>query len=263
VLERITSLRNSKVKLVHRLRNKRGRQSESRFVVEHRRDFQRALMGGYELDFLMVCPALLESQTLDFGSTDDAIEVTPQILKHLTYRENPSGVLAVMKAKPAEVLRDLEMSIVDSAILLVDPRKPGNIGALLRTGDAAGIDAMVLVDCALDLYNPNIIRNSAGACFRDKIYQLSSAEAISYFRDRGFQLIAADGRGESNLFDLDLRHKTAIALGTEDAGLGARWLDICDRRVRIPITGVLTDSLNLSVSGAIFMYEIMRQRQTE
>ncbi|MCY4070230.1 MAG: RNA methyltransferase [Chloroflexi bacterium] len=262
-MERITSLRNSKVKLVHRLRNKRGRQSESRFVVEQQRDIQRALVGGCELDFLMVCPALLETQALDFGSAGDAIEVTPQVLKRLSYRENPSGVLAVMKAKPAKVLRDLEMTNIDSAMLLVDPRVPGNIGALLRTGDAAGIGAMVLVDCALDLYNPNIIRNSAGACFGDKIYQLSSAETITYFRERSFQLIAADGRGETSLFDLDLRQKTAIALGREDAGLGARWLDICDRRVRIPMAGVLTDSLNLSVSGAIFMYEILRQRQTE
>ncbi|MCY4017795.1 MAG: RNA methyltransferase [Chloroflexi bacterium] len=262
-MQRITSLHNSKVKLVHRLRNKRGRQSESRFLVEYQRDLQRALLGGYELDFLMICPALLESQVLDIGSAQDAIEVTPQILKRLTYRERPSGFLAVMKAKSAKVLRDLEKSIIDSAILLVGPRKPGNVGALLRTGNAAGIDAMLLVDCALDLYNPNIIRNSAGACFCDKIYQLSSAEAITYFRDRGFQLIAADGRGETSLFDLDLRQKTAIALGPEDAGLDARWLGICDRRVRIPMTGILADSLNLSVSGAIFMYEILRQRQTE
>lgn len=262
-MERITSLRNSKVKLVHRLRNKRGRQSESRFVVEHQRDIQRALMGGCELDFLMVCPELLESQARDSEPAQDAIEVTLQILKRLTYRENPSGLLAVMKAKPAKVLRDLEMSVVDSAILLVDPRKPGNIGALLRTGDAAGIDAMVLVDCALDLYNPNIIRNSAGACFRDNIYQVSSAEAISCFRGLGFSLIAADGRGETSIFDLDLDQKTAIVLGREDDGLGADWLDICDRRVRIPMTGVLSDSLNLSVSGAIFMYEIFRQRQSK
>lgn len=241
-MQRITSLENSKVKLVHRLRNKRGRQNESRFLVEHQRDIQRALLGGYELDFLMVCPALMESPAHRLTSAGDVFEVTPQILKRLTYRENPSGLLAVMKAKPAKALRDLEMSTVDSAILLVDPRKPGNIGALLRTGEAAGIDAMVLVDCALDLYNPNIIRNSAGACFCDKIYQLSSAEAITYFRDRDFQLIAADGRGESNLFDLDLRQKTAIALGTEGTGLGARWLNICDQRVRIPMSGALSDS---------------------
>ena len=262
-MERITSLGNSKVKLVHRLRNKRGRQNESRFVAEYQRDIQRALRGGCELDFLMVCPALLDAGAPDFGSAQDYIEVTPQILKRLSYRENPGGLLAVMKAKPAKVLRDLRRSIVDSAILLVDPRVPGNIGALLRTGDAAGIDAMVLVDCALDLYNPNIIRNSAGACFRDNIYQLSSAEAIACFRDQGFQLIAADGRGESNLYDLDLRQKTAIVLGREDAGLDPRWLDICDRRARIPMAGLLSDSLNLSVSGAIFMYEILRQRQTE
>ena len=261
-MDSITSLQNSKVKLVHRLRNKRGREQERRFVVEYQRDFQRALIQGYELDFLLFCPELLESQALDINSADNAIKVTPQILKRLSYRENPSGFLAVLKAKPAKVLRDLELASLDSAIILVDPRKPGNIGALLRTGDAAGIGATVLVDCALDLYNPNIIRNSAGACFLDNIYQLSSADAIDYFKDRSFLLIAADDRGETNIFDLDLRQKTAIVLGTEDAGLSAIWLDNCDQRVRIPMAGALTDSLNLSVSGAIFMYEILRQRQT-
>lgn len=262
-MRRITSLDNSKVKLVRRLRNKRGRQSESRFVIEYLRDFHRARAGGYELDFLMICPALWDSRNCDLAPAQNAIEVTTQVLKHLTYREKPSGFLAVMKAKPPKKLRSLETSLVNSAILLVDPRKPGNIGALLRTGDAAGIDAMLLVDCALDLYNPNIIRNSAGACFGDRIFQLSSREAIGYFRDRGFQLVAADGQGPCNLFDLDLRQKTAIVLGPEAAGLDARWLEICDQRARIPMTGALSDSLNLSVSGAIFMYEIVRQRQTE
>ena len=220
-MDSITSLQNSKVKLVHRLRNKRGREQERRFVVEYQRDFQRALIQGYELDFLLFCPELLESQALDINSAENAIKVTPQILKRLSYRENPSGFLAVLKAKPAKVLRDLELASLDSAIILVDPRKPGNIGALLRTGDAAVIGATVLVDCALDLYNPNIIRNSAGACFLDNIYQLSSADAIDYFKDRSFLLIAADDRGETNIFDLDLRQKTAIVLGTEDAGLSA------------------------------------------
>ncbi len=262
-MRRITSLGNSKVKLIHRLRNKRGRQSESRFVVEYPRDIRRALQQGYELDFLLACPALAESQAKDFLAGRDAIEVNPQILKRLSYRENPSGLLAVMKTKRARSLRDLNWSNLDTAILVVDPRKPGNIGALLRTGDAAGIDAMILVDCALDIYNPNIIRNSAGACFSQNIYQLNSEEAIACFKERGFQLIAADGRGESSLFCLDLGPKTAIVLGTEAAGLGAKWLQICDRRVRIPMVGSLADSLNLSVCGAIFMYELLRQRQTE
>ncbi len=260
-MDRITSLRNSKVKLVQRLRNKRGRQSESRFVIEYQRDLQRALEQGYVLDFLLACPALLASQAMGFAAAHGAIEVAPPVLKRLCYRDKPSGLLAVMKTKPAKALPDLRRANVDTAILLVDARKPGNIGALLRTGDAAGIDAMVLVDCALDLYNPNIIRNSVGACFGDNIYQLSSAEAIPYCKDQGFQLIAADGQGESSLFALDLRQKTAIALGREDSGLDTRWLESCDRRVCIPMAGALADSLNLSVSGAIFMYEILRQRQ--
>lgn len=261
-MERITSFSNSKVKLVHRLRNKRGRQLERRFVVEYQRDLKRAIIQGYELEFLLICPELLGNHAIQIHSANAAFEVTPQVLKRITFREKPSGMLAVLKARPAKVLRDLEKAKVDSAIVLVDPHKPGNIGALLRTGDATGIGAMILAECALDLYNPNIIRNSAGACFCENIYQLSSAEALSYFRERRFQLIAADGEGESKIFDLDLRQKTAVVLGTEDVGLSSQWLDNCHRRVQIPMAGALTDSLNLSVSGAIFMYEILRQRQS-
>lgn len=262
LLERITSLQNSKVKLVQRLRGKRGRQSESRFVVETPRDLQRALAQDYPLDFLLLCPALLAPSAASLAQAQAAFEISPQLIKRLSYRDNASGLIAVMKTKPVQRLQELRMTQVDSAILMVDPRKPGNIGALLRTGNAAGIDAMVLVDCALDLYNPNIIRNSVGACFGGNIFQLSSAEAIGYFRERDFQLIAADGGGERSLYELDLRQKTAIALGAEDTGLDARWLDSCDRRARIPMAGDLSDSLNLSVSGALFMYEMMRQRQS-
>ena len=149
-----------------------------------------------------------------------------------------------------------------NALVLVDLRVPGNIGALLRSADAAAIDAVMLVDTALDLYNPNIIRSSTGACFLDNIFHLSSGEAMTWLRQNGFHIVSADVHGTSTLFDVDFQRPTAIVLGSEDNGISANWIDRADSLVRIPMDGRLTDSLNVSVSGAILMYELYRQRQS-
>ena len=254
----ITSAQNSKTKLVNRLRSKRGRQSEARFVIDYERDLQRALQQGYDIDFILYCPAL--SPAPDYLGSE-AHQVTPSLLKRVSYRENPDGMIAVMRSKPAKDLAQLEAAEIHHAIVLVDLQVPGNIGALLRTADAAGIDAIILVDTALDLYNPNVIRSSTGACFLDNIYQLNSEEALGFFTKAGFQIVAADVAGGRTLYEVDFRAKSAIALGTEDQGLSRDWINRADQCVRIPMAGAVSDSLNVSVSGALFMYELYRQKQ--
>ena len=119
-------------------------------------------------------------------------------------------------------------------LVLDDLRVPGNIGALLRTADAAGLDAVILVDSALDLYNPNIIRSSTGACFCDDIYVLSSDDAAEYFARRGFQLLAADAGGDASVYDVALRRPSALILGTEDRGLSDYWRGRCHQLIRVP-----------------------------
>ena len=254
----ITSAQNSKIKLVHRLRRKRGRQAEDRFVIDYERDLRRALKGGYEIDFLLHRP---EAAAAFIYGDIEAHEISPSLLARVSYRETPDSIVAVMRAKPKKGLGELARATIGQAIVLVQPAVPGNIGALLRTADAATMDAVILVDSALDLYNPNIIRNSAGACFGDKIYQLNSDETLAFLERDGFQLVAADAAGARALYDLDFRAKTAIALGAEDRGLPQRWLDAAKEIARIPMNGALSDSLNVSVSGALFMYEMLRQRR--
>jgi len=259
-LKPITSWQNSKVKLVKRLRSKRGREQERRFVIESERDLQRALDQGIELDFLLTCAEAADGAFVETLDTAEIYQISPQMLNQLSYRENPGSIIAVLQSKSAKCLPELQQTTVNHAVLLVDLRKPGNIGALLRTADATRFDAVILVDMSLDLYNPNIIRSSTGACFLDNVFQISSNEAIPYLKAGGFQLVAADVQGDMNLFDMDFQRKTAIVLGTEDKGLNQTWQANCDHLVRIPMNGRLADSLNVSVSGAIFMYEVLRQR---
>jgi TrmH family RNA methyltransferase len=169
--------------------------------------------------------------------------------------------LAVLHQKPriGAVLFD---EISDSTVLtLVNLKKPGNIGALLRTADATGFKVIFLVDTALDLMNPNIIRSSTGACFLDNVYTASSEEALGFFTDRGYSVVSAIVEGDTSLFDAILHGNITIALGTEDRGLSEIWQKNADQRINIPMMGNLSDSLNVSVSGAVMMYEALRQRR--
>jgi len=253
----ITSEQNSKIKLVKRLRGKRGRAITKRFLIDYERDLQRALRCGYAIDFLLHCPEIAAAPALDPVET---YQVSPQLMRRVSYRENPAGLVAVLHSRPAKGLDELVQAAPNQVAVLVNLSVPGNVGALLRTADAAAIDAVVLVDSAFDLYNPNIIRSSTGACFRDNVYQLGSIEALRHLRQRGFQIVAAAVDGASSLFELDLRGKIALVLGAEDRGLPEAWRSRADQLARIPMAGGLADSLNVSVSGAILMYERYRQQ---
>ena len=254
----ITSEQNSKIKLVKRLRSKRGRQHEARFVIDYERDLQRALRLGYRLDFVLHQG---DFDALQSCADIEAHQVSAPLLKRISYRENPEGFVAVMKSKPAKSLSELRAVHIQTALVLVDPGVPGNIGALLRTADAAAIDAVILVDTALDLYNPNIIRSSTGACFRDNIYQLGGSEALDFLLAVPIQIVAADAAGPRKLHELEFERRSAIVLGSEDRGLPANWIEAADLVASIPMAGAVSDSLNVSVSGALFMYELYRQKQ--
>lgn len=253
----ITSEQNSKIKLVKRLRSKRGRAQARRFLIDYERDLRRALGCGYSIDFLLHCPEIAAAPAL---RDIEIHQVTPQLMQRISYRENPAGMVAIMHSQPAKGLAEISRLARNQVAVLVGLGVPGNVGALLRTADAAATDAVILVDSALDLYNPNVIRSSTGACFRDNVYRLSSEEALAYLIQTGFRIIAAAVAGGASLFELDLRSKTAIVLGSEDRGLPDAWLAQADQIARIPMAGGLSDSLNVSVSGAIFMYERFRQQ---
>lgn len=258
--DRLTSLQNPRVRLARQLQDKKARRAEQRFVIDYSRDLERALAQGYRADYVLAAPALLNAEESALLHSVDApvFEVTPEILEKVGYRQHPTGLVAVMH-HPAP--RPLPAPSSDRPLLLlVALEKPGNIGALLRTADATGVEAVLLVDTALDLYNPNIIRASTGACFLPHIYELSTQDALSFCSKYGYNIVSAHLEGMHSLFDLDLRHRAAVVLGTEDAGLSAVWRDACHTLMKIPMMGTLTDSLNVSVAGAVILYEALRQR---
>jgi TrmH family RNA methyltransferase len=262
----ITSAQNSKIKQIKKLRDRRGRERDNLFVIDDGRDLARALDCDFTVRYALYCPALADetdNTLLDQIPADRVYEVAASLMQKASYRQNPGGLLAVMEQKrslDADALRETLRKSDSPILALVDLRKPGNIGALLRTADASGFGIVCLVDTALDLYNPNIIRSSTGACFLDNVYTLSTEDALAIFREHGYALVAAAVDGENELFETDLRGKVAIALGTEDQGLDPTWQHHADLRVKIPMVGVLSDSLNVSVSVAIFMFEVLRQR---
>lgn len=258
MFEKITSFQNPRLKLIKKLRDKKARQQEARFVIDDTRDLQRALACGYLLDFALYCPALGDFLPALSGQHRQVYEVSREIMEKTSYRANPTPFVAVMHSPAPPDLRALP--IAAPALGLVALEKPGNIGALLRTADATGFKTILLIDCALDLYNPNIIRSSTGACFLGNVYSLTAAQARTVFTEQRYTVIAAHLAGTTTLYDLRYDDRTAVLLGTEDTGLDDGWLDHCDHLMRIPMVGQVTDSLNVSVSGAVIMYEILRQR---
>lgn len=264
IFDKITSLQNPRVKQIKKLRDRRGRDKEQRFVIDDARDLQRALACGYTVEYAFYCPALATGTdaTLQQIGHASVYEVPVDIMRKAGYRENPSPFIAVMQQKPAPSLDTLRQRQDNLLLGLVNLRKPGNIGALLRTADATGVKSILLIDTRLDIYNPNVIRSSTGACFLNNIYTLTTTQAMDYFKEQGYSIVAAAVDGNVDLFDVDFRQKSVIVLGTEDQGLDESWQQAADQRVKIPMMGTIADSLNVSVSGAVFMYEALRQNKT-
>ena len=262
MIETITSFQNPRIKQIKRLRDRKSRVDEYLFLIDDGRDLTRALEQGFAIDYAIVCYPLLKSEEralLDRIPEERLYSVARDIMEKVSYRENPSGLVSVMNNVTQRGAESLAKITDDRILVLVNLQKPGNIGALLRTADATGFKHVFLVDTTLDLYNPNIIRSSTGACFLRTTYSLTSQEALTFLKNAGYRIVSAVVDGDKTLFTADFKGKVAIVLGTEDEGLPPLWMDSAHEKVKIPMMGQLSDSFNVSVSGAIFMMEALRQ----
>ena len=257
----ITSNQNPKIKLIQKLRSKRGRKQHDRFVIDYQRDLEHALLYNYQVDFVLFCPQLDPDQSSQsiISTLPDIYEVPLAVMEKASYRQNPTPLLAVMHQSPRPLLEPNIALDASHILVLVGLEKPGNIGALLRTANASDIPAIWLIDTQLDLMNPNIIRASTGACFTPNITHGTTKDAISLLRYNGYTVIAGHPSGNQPYYAVDMRQKVAIVLGAEDTGLDEAWIKNSDILANIPMHGDISDSLNVSVSGALFMYEILRQ----
>jgi TrmH family RNA methyltransferase len=186
-------------------------------------------------------------------------EVTKEVYEKMAYRGSTEGVMAVVKSKERR-LEDLQLSENPLIVVVERVEKPGNLGAILRSADAAGADAVVVCDALTDLWNPNLIRSSIGAVFTVPCVVCSSEECIAYLKEHGIQILTAQLQDSRLYYDTDMRCGTAIVMGTEATGLTEVWRQAADAHIRIPMLGQL-DSLNVSVSAAILLFEAVRQRE--
>lgn len=256
--ETITSAQNPKIKQLLALQEKsRLRRETGLFVVEGLRELEHCLAAGFEADTVFCCPEILAGRSIPV-SGHKLFEVSKEVYSKIAYREGTEGVIAEVKCKDRQ-LGDLQLPAEPLVVVLESVEKPGNLGAVLRSADAAGVDAVIICDPLTDLYNPNLIRASLGGIFTVPCVACTSAEAIAFFKERKIQILTAQLQDSEWYYDTDMKRGTAIVIGTEATGLTQAWRDAADAHIKIPMLGAL-DSLNASVSAAILMFEAVRQR---
>ena len=255
----ITSVQNPKIKRVLLLQQKSAeRRKEGLFVVEGQRELQHCIEGGYEVDSIFCCPELAQTDNLNDWPESQISIVNQKVYERLAYRGSTEGVVALVRTKHRR-LEDLQLSEHPLIIVLESVEKPGNLGAVLRSADAAKADAVIVCDPLTDLYNPNLIRSSIGAIFTVPTVACSSEECIRFLKERNIRILTAQLQDSRLYYDTDMREATAIVMGTESTGLTNQWREVADAHIRIPMLGRL-DSLNVSVSAAILLFEAVRQR---
>ena len=256
-METISSAQNPKVKLLQQLQQKsQERRKHGLFVVEGRREVERCVEKGYELDTVFVCPEIYGDT---WHGTGRVVELTTAIYDKVAYRGGTEGVIAEVRMRE-HTLDSLHLPDDAFVVVLESVEKPGNLGAILRTADAAGVDAVIVCDPLTDLYNPNLMRASTGAFFSVPCIACSSEDCIRFLKQHGIQILTAQLQDSSLYYDVDMCRATAIVMGTEATGLTNQWREAADSHIRIPMLGI-ADSLNVSVSAAVLMYEAVRQRQ--
>ena len=252
-----TSVQNARIKHVVALQQKSSlRREEGLFVVEGQREIEHCIACGYEVKELFTVDGL------QFTDDYPATIVTQQVYEKMAYRGSTEGIIAVAKCKDHSISSvNCKLSTVNNPLIVVleSVEKPGNLGAILRTAEAAHVDAVIVCDPLTDLYNPNLIRASIGGVFSVPTFVCSSEECIAFLKEHKIRILTAQLQDSYDYYDYDMRQATAIVMGTESTGLTPQWREAADAHIRIPMLGRL-DSLNVSVSAAILMYEAVRQR---
>lgn len=261
----ITSPSNPKLKRVVKLRTCSTREETGEMIVEGYRECRRALDKGYKPHAIFHCPDFYLKNENEPQLVADAAKAGAEVFTcskacftKIAYKERPDGLLMV---GPHVSIKLGDLQLPPHALVIVTEaiEKPGNLGTILRSADAAGAAAVIVCDRTTDIHNPNVVRASTGTMFSVPIVEASSEEALAYLKAHGFSILAATPHAEKLHSEVDLTGNVAIALGAEQYGLTAKWMDGADLRVRIPMLG-MADSLNVSAAATILVYEAVRQR---
>jgi TrmH family RNA methyltransferase len=261
----ITSFHNPLIKQIVLLQEKsRERRKTQLFVIEGLREISLAIKGDYLLKTLLFCPEIISEKEIfalkkSANSEAEFIEITSEIYEKLAYRSSTEGVLAIAQTKTLQ-LENLQLATGNPLILIAEaPEKPGNIGALLRTADAAKVDAVIIANPKTDMFNPNIIRSSVGCLFTNNVATGSTSEIISYLKEKNINIYCAALQASVQYDSIDFKKATAIVVGTEATGLSEEWIQNSTQNIIIPMQGEI-DSMNVSVAAGILIFEAKRQR---
>ena len=263
-MKEITSIQNAYIKNLLKLQEKsRERKKQGLFLIEGKREISLAISANYEFDIVLFYPELIsENEILHlFNQNINRISISKEVYQKLAYRNSTEGIITVTKAKSFS-LENIIFENENPLILVTESvEKPGNIGALLRTADAAGIDAVFIANPKTDIYNPNIIRSSVGCVFTTNIATGTTSEIIEFLKVNNIEMYGAALTASVEYQTIDYNQPTAIIVGTEATGLSDEWLENTTKNIIIPMRGAI-DSMNVSVSAAIIVFEAIRQRNT-
>lgn len=261
----LTSLQNPKVKQVIHLRDRNDREKTQQFIIEGYRELLRATDAGWKVDLLYVCPELFlgsNERTLInrlASKGTEVFECSEPVFRKMSYRDRPDGLIAVAPQRHFG-LSDIRLKPRPFFIVAEAIEKPGNLGTILRSSDAVGLDGLILCDRCTDIYNPNVVRASVGTLFTVPVMEAKSRETIDWLKKNQISILAATPSATEEFTQVDMTKPIAIAVGTEQLGLSEQWLKEADIKVRIPMNGV-ADSLNVAMATTLLLYEALRQRQ--
>jgi len=256
----ITSTDNQKIKNLLKLEKSKERKLQGVAVVEGEKDIKAALKAGLRVQEIFYCPEFGNPSPVDFGIEQKHIAaMSKEVFLEITRRENPDGYIAIILVRNYS-LENIKLESNPLIVVVEGAEKPGNLGAILRTADAAGVDVIIFNDPQIDIYNPNAIRSSIGTIFNQQIVLADREQTISWLNKNKIKSFATSKKAEKIYFEHDFVGGTAFVLGAEHSGLSEEWKEEADEFIKIPMTGIV-DSLNLSVSAGILLFEAVRQRK--
>lgn len=255
----ITSKSNPKIKNIVKLQKSSERREQNRIIIEGRREIERAVACGFIIDTLLICNEIAGAEAAAGIEANTIEEVSLDVFEKIAYREGSDGLFAIAIPRYAK-LKDFKPKKNPLIVVLETVEKPGNLGAVMRTADAAGVDAVIIADPRTDLFNPNAIRASIGTIFSVPLFSCSSEECINWLRENNIKIYCTYLKASIDYLEADFRNGSAIVMGTEATGISNIWVEAADQNLIIPMQGI-ADSLNVSVTTAIMVFEAVRQRR--
>jgi TrmH family RNA methyltransferase len=256
----ITSTQNPKIKSLLALEKPRERRKQQLFLVEGAKEIKLAIEAGYKIGNIFFCEEIINKEEADFVYAQDKllIPVSKDVFEKIAIRESSGGMLAVAEQKTHR-LEDIKLSKRPLLLILESVEKPGNLGAILRTADAAGVDAVIICDPQTDFYNPNVIRSSVGCVFTTQIASATSETTIAWLKKEGVNIFCTYLKASKPYHEINFTQPSAIVMGTEATGLSDVWVDSSTANIIIPMSGKI-DSMNVSTATAVVVFEAKRQR---